>query len=307
MMNVSHLADRILKVMSVQRFSLHDGPGIRTTVFLQGCPLHCPWCSNPESQPFHPVQRYKRQRCIGCLRCVNVCPIGCITAGKDGLPDFDRTRCYGCGACERMCPGEAISISGKEMSVGDIMQLITRDKDYYINSGGGVTFSGGEAFMQPEGLLAILTLLKAEGINTAIETCGHADSRWMLQAEPLTDLFLYDIKHSDPDVFQKVTGGNLQLVVENLKLLSPSGKVVVRVPCIPGFNCTPEVINGIFNISVRNGVNEVHLLPYHTLGADKYTQLSRAYSGFGESLKTEDLTGYAEQGKSLGLIVKIGG
>lgn len=193
------------------------------------------------------------------------------------------------------------------MSVGDIMQLITRDKDYYINSGGGVTFSGGEAFMQPEGLLAILTLLKAEGINTAIETCGHADPRWMLQAEPLTDLFLFDIKHSDPDVFQKVTGGNLQLVVENLKLLSPSGKVVVRVPCIPGFNCTPEVINGIFNISVRNGVNEVHLLPYHTLGVDKYTQLSRAYSGFGESLKTEDLTGYAEQGKSLGLIVKIGG
>lgn len=307
MTNASLSADRVLRVMSVQRFSLHDGPGIRTTVFLQGCPLHCPWCANPESQPMRAVQRHRKDKCSGCFRCISACPEGCITPGKDGVPEFDRNRCIGCGLCEQDCQEGAIAISGKMMTVGELMELIKRDKDYYRNSGGGVTFSGGEVFMQPEGLFSLLEASKAEGIHTAIETCGQAASDWVHKVEPLTDLFLYDVKHCDKDTLKRVTGGNLDIIVNNLKTLGRTGKAVVRIPCIPGFNYNRDTIRGIYEIAVQCGIGTVHLLPYHTLGTDKYAQLCRTYENIGKSLKNEDLEDMAQMGKSFGLTVLTGG
>lgn len=307
MTNANLSANHSLRVMSVQRFSLHDGPGIRTTVFLQGCPLHCPWCSNPESQPLHPVQRHKRDKCTGCGRCISLCTEGAVTRGEDGLPHFDRTRCIGCGKCEQACPNEAIAISGKQMSIGEIVEAVKRDRDYYRNSGGGVTFSGGEVFMQPEGLVALLKAVKAEGISTAIETCGQTSLEWIERVEPLTDLFLYDIKHCDREVLKRVAGGDLYRIVANLEALGHTGKAIVRVPSIPGFNLDEVTMRGIYDIALRCGIREVHLLPYHNLGADKYAQLAKEYSFDCESLRNEELEPFAEIGRALGLTVQIGG
>ena len=306
-MSANPYANLSLRVMSVQRFSLHDGPGIRTTVFLQGCPLHCPWCSNPESQPMHPVQRHKRDKCSGCGKCTSRCSKGAITHGEDGFPHFDRTRCIGCGECEQACPNEAIAISGKMMTVSEIMEIVKRDKDYYRNSGGGVTFSGGEVFMQPEGLVTLLEASKAEGLHTAIETCGQTSAEWLQRIESLTDLFLYDIKHSNSEVLQHTTGGNLDRIVKNLKLLGSKGKAIVRIPCIPGFNLDENIITGIYRIALQCGVKQVHLLPYHNLGADKYAQLAKEYAYTCESMRNEELEPYAEMGRAMGLSVQIGG
>lgn len=255
----------------------------------------------------HPVQRHKKDRCSACGKCVMLCPEGAITRGEDGLPRFDRKRCIGCGKCEQGCPNEAIAISGKQMSVSEIIDIIKRDKEYYRNSGGGVTFSGGEVFMQPDGLLALLKAAKDEGISTAIETCGQVTSEWISRIEPLTDLFLYDIKHCNSEVLKRVTGGNLDLIVENLRTLADTGKVVVRIPCIPEFNFDETTLRGIYDIALHCGVTEVHLLPYHNFGADKYAQLAKEYAYSCECMRNEELEPFAEMGRALGLTIKIGG
>lgn len=296
-----------LRMMSIQRFSLHDGPGIRTTVFLQGCPLRCPWCSNPESQPLHAVPRHRSDKCAGCFSCVVACPEGLIRSGEKGLPVFNRSSCTGCGACEKICPGEAISVSGKMMEVGEIMSIVAKDADYYRNSGGGVTFSGGEALLQIEGLKALLEASRALSIPTAIETCGQVPWEYIERAEPLTDLFLYDLKHTDSDKLKRVTGGDAGLILDNLHRLSGSRKVILRVPCIPGFNLDEACLRDIFDVALREGIEEVHLLPYHTLGMDKYAQIGRQYEGERKSLPKEALEEYAEKGLQEGLIVRIGG
>ncbi|MBQ9893742.1 MAG: glycyl-radical enzyme activating protein [Bacteroidales bacterium] len=293
--------------MSIQRFSLHDGPGIRTTVFLQGCPLHCPWCSNPESQPVHPVQRHARDKCVRCLRCVAACPSSLISPGPDGYPVFDRDSCQGCLSCEKSCPAGAISISGKQLSIREIMETVERDSDYYRNSGGGVTFSGGEPFMQGEALISLLEESAGKGIHTAIETCGQVPSDIIRRAYALTDLFLFDLKHCDGRKLKSITGADIDLILGNLAMLAGSGNVTVRIPCIPGFNLDSESLSGMFGIAVSMGIREVHLLPYHILGMDKYEQLQRQYSLPGEGLAKEVLEPYAAIGRSMGLNVGIGG
>lgn len=295
----------MMRVVSVQRFCIHDGPGIRTTVFLQGCPLHCPWCANPESQPVRPVQRHSKTKCVGCLSCVAACPSGCISAGDDGLPLFDRNRCAGCGECEKTCPAGAISVSGRSLGAEEIMAVVERDADYYRNSGGGVSFSGGEAFSQPTGLLELLKLCRGKGFHTLVETCGEASPASVLEAEPYVDLFYFDMKHSDAAVLKRVTGGDLDLILQNLVALAGSGKVIVRIPCIPGFNLDRDVICGIFGLVRGMGLKEVHLLPYHTLGVDKYGQLSREYSFPRTGVTVEELEPFAALGADMGLEIKI--
>ena len=193
------------------------------------------------------------------------------------------------------------------MTVGEVLSVVERDMDYYRNSGGGVTFSGGEAFLQPEALFALLSEAKGRGIHTAIETSGQVDGRQLKKAEPLTDLFLFDIKHCREDILRKTTGADLKLILENLRLIAGSGKVIARIPCIPGFNVDEEALRGIFSIICDNAIREVHLLPYHTLGIDKYERLGRKYSWSRESLPKENLKCYAELARSLGLIVRVGG
>ncbi len=292
-----------LRVMEIERFALHDGPGIRTTVFLQGCPLRCPWCANPESQTIGTHLLHLQKRCVGCGRCAAVCPQGSI-AMQNGRPVFDRARCVGCGTCVAACPAHALRLSGKTMQPADIVAVLMRDLSYYRHTGGGITVSGGEPLVQAGELATLLALCKAQGLHTAVETTGHAPAAALLACEPLTDLFLYDIKHTDAPTFASVTGGNLPLVLANLALLPPA-KVVLRVPVIPAFNFDEAAIHSIYNLALAMGIRRVDLLPYHTLGVGKYAQLGLAYP-YGEhpSLTKQSLASLRAMGEALGLAVE---
>ena len=237
MMNKYKVSENRLSIMEIERFAVHDGPGIRTVVFLQGCPLHCPWCSNPESQKRKPHLLHVKNKCIGCGRCEAICPRGNI-AIQDHFPVFNRQACVACKACERICPQNAIKFVGESITSSEIMEILLRDRDYYLNSGGGVTFSGGEAFTQFEGLMDLLIQCKNEKLHTSVETCGQVNLDKIKQALPLIDLFLFDIKHTDKDLLQKETGANLDTILTNLRYISSksANKVTIRVPVIPGFN-----------------------------------------------------------------------
>lgn len=295
--------------MNIERFAIHDGDGIRTTVFLLGCPLHCPWCCNPESQLPHPQLLWNEKKCLHCGTCVTICPNGAV-GFESGIPVFDRKKCKECHTCEKNCPGDAIHFSGKWMSSDEIMQIILKDKDYYDNSHGGVTFSGGEAFLQFKGLMALLQSSRDQHLNTAVETAGNIPTEQILAAEPYVDTFLFDMKHIDPEKFHRVTGGNLDLICANLQKLASvrADKIRLRVPVIPEFNFDSDTILGIMKFAEKNGIRRVDLLPYHSLGKNKYAQLSRNYP-MGETamLKKEDLQLYMKAGKSLNLDVTIGG
>lgn len=291
-----------LHVMEIERFALHDGPGIRTTVFLQGCPLRCPWCANPESQHIARQLMYLQKRCVGCGSCAAACPHGCIRM-QEGVPQFDRACCVGCGRCAAACPTHALRLSGKAMTPRDVLAVLKRDASYYRHTGGGITISGGEPFVQAEGLRELLTLCKAEGLHTAVETTGNVPTAALLACEPLIDLFLFDLKHTDAQVFAQVTRGDLALVLHNLSLLPPD-KVVLRVPVIPGFNRDAETLRSIFALAVRAGIRRVDLLPYHTLGVGKYAQLGLIYPYPERTpLRREDLAPDRALGASMGLTV----
>jgi len=291
-----------LHIMDIQRFSIHDGPGIRTTVFLQGCPLHCPWCANPESQKIGPRLMYLEKKCVGCGRCAAACPNQCI-AFENGKPHINRACCQSCGACADACLTHALHISGRQMTVEQVVALLLRDGDYYRHSGGGITVSGGEPFVQAEGLIELLKRCKAEGLHTALETTGQADGAAIREAIPLTDLWLYDLKHPDAKTLKRVTGGDLALILQNLSLLPPE-KVVLRVPVIPGFNFDEQALRAIYGIAIEHGIRRVDLLAYHTLGRGKYDQLGMPYEWNAEkSLAKEALDGFKAMGTAMGLTV----
>ena len=291
-----------LHVMEIERFALHDGPGIRTTVFLQGCPLRCPWCANPESKWIGKRLMYLQKRCVGCGRCVKTCPNGCI-AMHDGRPQFDRAYCKACGLCASACPAQALRISGRAMETKEILAVLLRDRSYYLHTGGGITVSGGEPFVQAGGLAELLSLCKAEGLHTAVETTGNVPARDLLAGAPFINLFLYDIKHTDAERFASVTGGDLPLVLANLSLLPPA-KVVLRVPVIPGFNDDEPTLRSIFALALERGIRRLDLLPYHTLGTGKYQQLGLRYPyGDQPALTRKDLAKFRALGESLGLSV----
>lgn len=296
-----------VKVFDIERFAIKDGPGIRTVVFMQGCPLHCPWCSNPESGPAGSVLRYYEGKCMHCGACAAVCPVSAVTF-KDGVVHIDRAACTLCGSCVETCPGAALKLSPRQYECKDVVGILLRDKDYYEHSGGGVTFSGGEALMQPEALLAMLKMCKAEGLHTAVETTANVSYDKISEIEPYTDLFLIDLKHTDSVKLHRTTGANPELVLGNIRSLvaTAARKIRLRMPCIPGFNMEKGHFEKAFSFAAENGIKGIDLIPYHCLGTGKYKQLGREYRyGENEPLDRKALEPFAAIGISMGLDVKI--
>jgi len=266
-------------IFNIQRYSIDDGPGIRTTVFVKGCPLSCPWCSNPESQCADPVVLYRYTACKKCGTCVKVCPQQCITLFDDGIV-IDREKCTVCGTCVKNCSAEALKISGETVTVDQVWKTIRKDEVYYETSGGGVTCSGGEILTQPDFVAEIFKKCRDNGIHTCADTSGFGSADAMRTILEYTDLVYFDLKHSDPEEHKKLTGVSLDVVVSNLKLCDESGTAItIRIPLIPERNNTAETLTGIAGIVKENAPNaNISLLPYHKYGVGKYKSIGMVYS-----------------------------
>lgn len=265
-------------VFDIKRFAIHDGPGIRTTVFFKGCPLRCFWCHNPESQSSERELIVRESRCRRCGTCLDVCPQGALALTGDSI-SIDRGRCALCGACAEACPSQALEVVGQEMTVREVMREVEKDVPFYDESRGGATFSGGEPLLQPEFLAALLSACKEKGISTVVDTCGFAPWETMENVRENVDLFLYDLKVMDPARHAELTGVSNERILENLERLSRLGQpLIVRVAVIPGKNDAEEEIRalGRFVASLQNPP-PIDLLPYHRTGIGKYARLGRAY------------------------------
>jgi pyruvate formate lyase activating enzyme len=265
-------------VFNIQRYSIDDGPGIRTTVFLKGCPLVCLWCSNPESQSPLPQLSYRYTTCVKCGTCVKVCPTEAVAMGDDGIK-IDRGKCTVCGTCVKKCLPEALSISGKKMTTQAVYNIVKRDKDYYDQGGGGCTCSGGELLSQPDFVAGLFRLCRENGIHTTADTCGFGSRAALDKVIEYTDLFYYDLKHFDPEAHLRCTGKDNKLILDNLRYIARSGiPIVIRVPLIPGLTCTDENLDGIARIVKEiTPDSPVSLLPYHEYGANKYPMVGYTY------------------------------
>ena len=259
-------------VFHIMRFSLHDGPGIRTTVFLKGCPLSCWWCHNPESQSFQPNLMYFEDRCRRCGDCMAVCPERAVNYadGRIGLPVV----CQACGACVDACVAGARELAGRRMAVSEVVREIERDVVFFDESGGGVTLSGGEPLSQPGFTEALLEACRARRIHSVLDTCGLADPEVLLRVSEQADLILYDLKLLDTAKHASYTGVPNTLILRNLEALVAAGRAVrVRFPLIPGVNDGAEEIAELMQLLARLGLRHLDLLPYHRIGIDKYRRL----------------------------------
>lgn len=259
-------------ISDIKRFAVHDGDGIRTTVFLKGCPLKCVWCHNPESIAFQPQIAYYRHKCVGCGQCASVCPHGAHT--MEVGHEFDAEKCLACGACADVCLGEAITFYGKEMTSDEVLEILLEDKIFYESSDGGITLSGGECLMQPEFCAELLRKCKDNGLRTAVDTCGFVSGETLDKVIPYTDVFLYDIKAIDEDVHIRCTGRSNQVILDNLRYLDDLGcKTEIRIPYVPEYNADQMKKIRDFLTGLKH-VQKVKVLPYHNFAGSKYEALS---------------------------------
>ena len=257
-------------VFNVQRYSLQDGPGIRTTVFLKGCPLRCWWCHNPESQDREPFVHYDAERCLACGECLDACPRGALSLTPDGAVT-DPARCDRMGACALACPAEARTLVGRTVSVADLMDEVEADRLYFDESGGGVTFSGGEPPPQWRFLLDVLAACGRRELHRAVDTTGFASPEVLMRVARDTDLFLYDLKVMDPDLHQQATGVPLQPILNNLVRLTHHGaRVEVRIPLVPGITTDRSIELSAEFLAALPGIEGVRLLPFHRSAKDKH-------------------------------------
>lgn len=296
-------------IFDIKKYAIHDGPGIRCTVFLKGCPLRCSWCHNPESWLAEPEPMVRPVRCIRCGRCVEVCPESAISLIRE-VPVTDGARCTHCGTCMTVCPVNARQIVGRRVSAEDVLEEIEKDLIFYDTSEGGVTFSGGEPLMQPNFLEAVLAGCRKLDIHTAVDTCCYAEPEVVSQVLDFADMFLCDIKHLNPDKHKEFTGADNQVILHNLALLAESEtEVVVRVPVVPGFNDDAETIEaiGLFVKGLKT-IRQIDLLPYNSGGSAKAERLGRKASvPLRKALPNDVIESFAERLRKMGFVVKAGG
>jgi len=264
-------------IFNIQRFSIHDGPGIRTTVFMKGCPLRCMWCSNPESQDFFPNLIVRDINCKGCGACVEACPEKAISITREKGRKIDWSKCNQCLECIKACIYNALMTCGRYVQVSDVVDEILRDADFYKNSGGGMTVSGGEALSQSSFTADLLAACKREGLHTALDTTGYASWEKMKPVLAHVDLVLFDIKHLDCLEHQKATGVKNGIILENLLKLSGKKAIWLRMPLIAGFNDSEDHLVRVTTLAKKVGARKLSLLPYHEGGISKCHQLGRPY------------------------------
>ena len=298
------------KLYDIQRFAIHDGPGIRTLVFMKGCPLECLWCSTPQTQRSSPDLLYIEVNCKKCLRCVDVCPEKAILFSDNEKIEIDRKLCNTCGQCVDACPNQALKLVGEQKTVEQLFQEVMKDSNFYRRSDGGVTIGGGEATMQPEFVTALLKKCKEIFVHTAMETCGYVKWDQLEKILEHIDLLYFDIKHMDSRIHEEITGVSNELILENARKASEMRPIIIRIPVIPGLNDSEENLLNTAKFASELGENllRIELLPYHKFGTGTYEQLGREYSlKHIEPPSEEHMNKLKKVTESCGVKVQIGG
>ena len=295
-MGDNNVIERKAFIFNKQKYNMYDGPGVRTLVFFKGCPLRCKWCSNPEGLERKYQIMFKPTTCVSCGSCVPVCPQKIHSISSSGEHIIDRSiDCIGCGQCVEACIPDALKVAGEQVPISELLEYVEQDRAFYDQSGGGVTLGGGEVTSQPEAAINLLQACKQEGLHTAIEPCGYTKKETILRFAEYVDLFLFDLKHIDPDRHFELTGVRNEMILENLEeLIMKRNHVKVRMPMLKGINDSEAEIRGVIEFlkPFREFKNfeGIDLLPYHKLGVNKYVQLGMDYPIEGDpSLDDADL------------------